>query len=408
MNKLYNEYQELALNVLKPSKRELEHGLELHKNALVWDAYGFTPYAVPDLDAVLKLFEAGAGRDEFTDFRENQIVEALKRPGMPEAYREVWETSGVDCIFLNSGIEGNNIEQLIKRLARSTYMCDRYPEVFTRAAFPEQVVTAHDNGKHSLYLTTNGVPLPQQIESVESALYYLTVFFQLGVRMMHLTYNRRNLIGDGCAEPSDAGLSGFGRQIIDEMNRIGVIPDVAHSGLRTSFEAAQYSKSPVVASHTVAGALSSHYRAKNDEVIREIVKSGGYVGICCYPVFFRGTGMIDSFLDHIDYVAESFGTDAVAIGSDNGSCTDIVDHSKMDGIIRRPIFEQYWTPACAPFEMTKEMFATVAWTNWPLFTVGLVQRGYSDDDIRKIIGGNVLRVCRKTLELANRNSDKER
>ncbi|OAM90080.1 dipeptidase [Termitidicoccus mucosus] len=110
--------------------------------------------------------------------------------------------------------------------------------------------------------------------------------------MMHLTDNRRNLPGDGCAESADGGLSEFGRAVIAEMNWVGIIPDVAHSGLRTSMEAAQCSKKPVVASHTVAGALSRHYRGKTDEVIREIVKTGGYVGICAVPRFYRGTGRI--------------------------------------------------------------------------------------------------------------------
>ncbi|NMA19604.1 MAG: dipeptidase, partial [Lentisphaerae bacterium] len=157
--------------------------------------------------------------------------------------------AGVDCVFQNSGEESNDIERLIKRLARRTYLCDKMPDVITRAAFPADVTAAKKAGRHSIYITTNGVPLPSTIYSVESALYYLTVFFQLGVRMMHLTYNRRNLLGDGCAEPADGGLSDLGRTVIAEMNRVGIIPDVAHSRLRTSLEVAQCSKKPVVASH---------------------------------------------------------------------------------------------------------------------------------------------------------------
>ena len=82
----------------------------------------------------------------------------------------------------------------------------------------------------SMRASINGVPLPQDWVSVEEELRYIRVFFQLGVRMMHLTYNRRNVIGDGCAEPGNAGLSDFGRAVVQEMNRVGVIVDVAHSG----------------------------------------------------------------------------------------------------------------------------------------------------------------------------------
>ncbi|MDD3954013.1 MAG: membrane dipeptidase [Lentisphaeria bacterium] len=187
--------------------------------------------------------------------------------------------------------------------------------------------------------------------------------------------------------------------VIAEMNRIGIIPDVAHSGLRTSLEAAECSKKPVVASHTVAGALSKHYRGKTDEVIRAIVKTGGYAGICAIPHFYRGTGMIDSFLDHIVYVAENFGAEHVAIGTDRSSqCFSEAGIVWPQMRRSRPIFEQFWTPAIDPFETTETMTDSVAWTNWPLFTVGLVQRGFSDDDIRKIIGGNVLRVAQASLE----------
>ena len=394
--------RELALSILKPSQKQLKHGLELHKDALVWDAYGFIPGGTTKnaIEQITALAEAGADRNEISDFLENATqLGFLANPDAVRAFKETFDAAGVDCVFQNSGEESNDIERLIKRLARRTYLCDKMPDVITRAAFPADVTAAKKAGRHSIYITTNGVPLPSTIYSVESALYYLTVFFQLGVRMMHLTYNRRNLLGDGCAEPADGGLSDLGRTVIAEMNRVGIILDVAHSGLRTSLEAAQCSKKPVVASHTVAGALSKHYRGKTDEVIRAIVKTGGYVGICAIPQFYRGTGMIDSFLDHIVYVAENFGADHVAIGTDRSTRCFAEAGVGWPSIRRsRPIFEQFWTPAVAPFEATEKMYDSVAWTNWPLFTVGLVQRGFSDDDIRKIIGGNVMRVTQTTLE----------
>ena len=214
--------------------------------------------------------------------------------------------------------------------------------------------------------------------------------------MMHLTYNRRNLIGDGCAESADAGLSDFGRAVIEEMNRLGVIPDVAHSGQRTSLEAAKWSKKPVVASHTVAGHFSSHYRGKSDEVIAAICKTGGYVGICTIPQFLRGTADIRAMMDHIEYVARTFGPDHVAIGTDRGvSLTPWEFNDKIPN--SRKIWEQYWGSVNCSNSGTEEQFGSVCWTNWPLFTVGLVMRGYSDADIRKIIGGNVLRVCRDSM-----------
>ncbi len=402
MNPHIEECRALALSILKSTPKQLEHGLELHRDALVWDAYSFIPggWTREAMDSLAALSEAGADRDEISNCREEENqLRFLASPEALRQFKETFDAAGVDCVFQNSGEESNDIERLIQRLARRSYLCDKFRDVMARSVFPADVAAAKKAGKHTIYLTTNGVPLPHPIYSVENALYYLTVFYQLGVRMMHLTYNRRNLLGDGCAEPADGGLSDLGRAVIAEMNRVGIIPDVAHSGLRTSLEAAQCSKKPVVASHTVAGSLSKHYRGKTDEVIREIVKTGGYAGICTIPEFYRGTGKIDSFLDHIVHVAEHFGVDHVAIGTDR-----VAECLSTEGIVwpnlrrSRPIFEQFWTPAVDPFEATAEMRLSVAWTNWPLFTVGLVQRGFSDDDIRKIIGGNVMRVAQATLE----------
>ena len=116
----------------------------------------------------------------------------------------------------------------------------------------------------------------------------LKIFYQLGIRMMHLTYNRRNMIGDGCAEESNAGLSDFGRAVVKEMNRLGIIVDVAHSGEKTSLEAARLSDRPVVASHSGARALNDHFRCKSDELIKAICDTGGYIGVCCIRALGRG------------------------------------------------------------------------------------------------------------------------
>ena len=105
---------------------------------------------------------------------------------------------------------------------------------------------------------------------------------------------------------------------------------------------------------------------------------------------------IKTFIDHIDYVARTFGVDHVAIGTDHGQALGEVTYDGKHPA-NRNIFEQFWTASGANGTMTEDQYNSVAWTNWPLFTVGLVQRGYKDEEIQKIIGGNVLRVCRDTL-----------
>jgi membrane dipeptidase len=186
------------------------------------------------------------------------------------------------------------------------------------------------------------------------------------------------------------------------MNRVGVIVDVAHSGWQTSHEAAKASSRPMVASHTVCGELSGHRRGKPENVVRAIVETGGYIGICTITSFLGRSGDIVALLDHIDHVARRFGADHVAIGTDRAHSIRAgrEEEPPMSRPPKRKRFENFWhadDPMYDPVWQTPEKVKSMGWTNWPLFTVGLVQRGYSDDDIRKIIGLNVLRVARAAL-----------
>ncbi len=398
-NEKIDEARQVALEVLKPSRRDLEYGLGLHRESLVFDAYGFAPRAAIDGDAMAQLVLDGASSIEIQDAREEmgmtrQVTDAIERA----EFMQAWRASGVTCIFQNAGEEGQSPMRLLKRLARFTYLTDMMPEFVAKAATPADVAGAKEQDKQCLYFTGNGVPLTQQWVSVEDELRYLRIFFQLGIRMMHMTYQRRNMIGDGCAEPANAGLSDFGRAVVREMNRIGVIADVAHSGWRTSQETAEASAKPVVASHSTCDALHHHIRAKPVGVIKAIADSGGYIGICCIPSFLGGRADIGVMMEHIDYVAQRFGAEHVAIGTDV-AYTSRQSSAESRKVPKRGPTRKQWRSLWPEGSLGAQGAAplSLAWTNWPLFTVGLVQRGYQDDDIRKIIGGNVMRVAREVL-----------
>jgi membrane dipeptidase len=388
-----------ALEILKPSRVQLEHGLELHRQSLVFDAYGFAPRAAPDGAIIAAADTAGASDVEMQDLREEMgmiraVTDVAERTEIQEALR----CSGVTCIFQNAGEEGQSPERLLKRLARFTYLGDMLRDFLVRAAVPDDIEAARKAGKSCLYLTGNGVPLAQRWDTVEDELSYVRVFFQLGIRMMHVTYNRRNMLGDGCAELANGGLSDFGRAAIGEMNRVGVIVDVAHSGWRTSLEAAQISKQPMVASHTSCDALQHHIRAKPDEVIRAICDTGGLIGICCIPNFLGRTGDIAALLDHVDHIVQRFGIDHVAIGTDVSHVSQFASSPSAKAPSRgkrRNRFEALWPADALGGNWPRA--GSLGWTNWPLITVGLVQRGYRDDQIQKILGENILRVCRAVL-----------
>jgi len=400
LNDQINTYRNVALDVLKPSKKDLEHGLELHKNSLVMDTYGFMPRAAVDGKYINSAIEENASPLELQDMRENMsMTRFVDHEREKKELETAWNASGVTCVVQNAGEEGSEIKRLLKRLARFTYTTDMLKDVIQKAATPDDIIRASKENRHVLYFTGNGVPIPQEWVTLEEELRYIRIFFQLGIRMMHLTYNRRNVIGDGCAEPANGGLSDFGRAVVKEMNKIGVIVDISHSGWETSLEAAQVSEHPMVASHSTAASLHEHFRAKPDNVIRAIADSGGYIGICCIPRFLGGAGNIEVFLHHIDYVAKKFGVDHVGIGTDIAYTSQYAseENSKItnSACSTRTRWEALWPPD--DFQTTSDMRQSMAWTNWPLFTVGLVQLGYSDYEIQKIIGGNAIRVAKAVL-----------
>lgn len=409
-NEVIEQARLLGMEVLKPSDRDLQHGLELHAKSVVFDVYGFSPNAAVDGERLAEAVKAGASDIELQDLEEDMrmtryVTDAAERT----EYLQAWEASGVTCVFQNAGEEGSNPLRLLKRLARFTYATDHLRDVVGKAVTPDDIVAAKKDGRRCLYFTGNGVPLTGDAVSVADELRYVRTFFELGIRMMHVTYNRRNLLGDGCAESANGGLSDLGRAAVAEMNRVGVIVDVAHSGWKTSLETAQVSKIPMVASHTTCAALQHHIRAKPDEVIKAIVEGGGLVGICAIPHFLGRTGDIAALLDHVDYVVKNFGIDHVGIGTDIGyrSRNDSVELKKVPPRAkRRTRYEALWpddafltgTEADKRYPKSKSL----AWTNWPLFTVGLVQRGYSDEQIEKVLGLNMLRVARANQSAGTR------
>ncbi len=387
-----------ALNILRPDKKTLEHGLELHADAFVAESYGFLPAAHVRIDLYDGWIDQGLHGMELRDrYEEYVLLNFLKDGTNLQDFQYAIRKAGVNCIGVNAGIENNSVSELIKRLSYYTCLCDSFPEILRRCTTPEQMLEAKRDGKLALAFDTNAVPLPGHLENLEQALSFLRVFARLGVRMMHLTYNRRNLIGDGCAESGDAGLSGFGRSVIEEMNACGIIPDLAHSGNRTAIEAAEHSRKPVVISHSASAALSDHYRCKQDDAVRAVAKSGGFIGVCAYPKFLRGSGDIAAMLDHIGHFVELVGADHVAIATDSGAMVGPLRYSRKT-YRKLPLFDSWWAKDAdiSPFEETGEMWDSMAWTNFPLFTVGMVQRGFSDGDIRKILGENYLRVLKAT------------
>ena len=223
-----------------------------------------------------------------------------------------------------------------------------------------------------------GTPLDYNANLVEA-------FYRLGVRVIQLTYNERNPLGDGCTERTDAGLSDLGVQVIAEMNRLGVAVDLSHVGYRTSMEAIEASAAPVIFSHSNARAVCDSARNLTDDQMRAAAARGGVIGVNAFPAFVarHQAPTVEHLLDHIEYMVRVVGDDHVGLGFDFSRETeeDYKYFKYKEDVYPKP-------PWVYPAGI--DGFAKI-----PNVTRGLVARGYSDDAIRKILGGNFLRIFRQ-------------
>lgn len=394
--------REVALKLLKPTQAQIERAWELHFGSVVFESYGFAPRCALDGERYAGAVLEGASVEELSDLREAMSMNGHTRHERERVeFFEAFRAAGVTCIFQNAGEEGSDPLRLLKRLAHFTQAVDLQPDLVKvlRAGDVAEVKRA---GKVSLCFTGNGVPLRQEWKSVRDELRMIPLFHELGIRMMHVTYNRRNALGDGAGEPHDGGLSDFGHAAVAEMNRTGVMVDVAHSGWKTSLDAAKASTKPMVASHSACADVYRHFRSKPDEVIRAICDTGGYIGICGISRFLGGKGDITSMMDHLDHVLRKFGPEHAAIGVDTAYSSRF-DKEERAKVPRRPDgssaitgggdrWEHLWPQD--DFKTTLEAERSIAWSNWPLFTLGMVMRGHKDEAIRQVLGGNVLRVLK--------------
>jgi membrane dipeptidase len=191
----------------------------------------------------------------------------------------------------------------------------------------------------------------------------LDEFYGQGVRMLGLTWNPSNPLGDGALGRQHGGLTDLGRAALRRMEELGIVPDASHLSEASFWHMMNATRGPVIASHSNAAGLHPHPRNLSDEQLRAIANRGGVVGINFYPGFL-GAGTLARVLDHIDYMVKAMGIDHVAVGSD------------FDGIPQAP----------SGLEDASKM---------PNLTAGLHARGYTPEQIRKILGGNALRVFRR-------------
>ncbi len=218
------------------------------------------------------------------------------------------------------------------------------------------------------------------------------LFYQLGQRISLLTYNSRNLIGNGSTERHDEGISDFGISIIERMNKVGMAVDTAHCGDRTTLEAFEISKAPVLITHANCRALNPEQpRCKTDEAIRKMAEKDGVMGITGVRNFVspKEPTTIENVLDHYDHVAKLVGVEHVGVGSD----IDLDGYDALPEDYRKWLHSLY--KSSYAFREKDDTDGVNHYKRMFDLADGLIRRGYSDANIELILGGNFRRVLGK-------------
>jgi membrane dipeptidase len=234
----------------------------------------------------------------------------------------------------------------------------------------------------------------QDTNALNGNLRMLAVYHALGVRVIQLTYNDENAVGCGCMAPEDKGLTPFGREVVAEMNRLGMLVDLSHCGHKTMMDAIEASKRPVAFTHANPLALAKSPRNKPDEAFKALAAKGGVAGVVLLPAWLtpHGQASLEDYLNAIDYLVTLMGIDHVGLGTDfMEEIPAEIMAAALKGISAENLQKYYGSTIVKGFESAAE---------FPRVTEGLLSRGYSPEDVKKIMGGNWLRLYEKVWPAA--------
>ena len=302
--------------------------------------------------------------------------------------------SGVTCVNLTVGPVGNRpdaaaFEGVVRDIAYWEREIDAHPEVLTKVKRSRDIAAAKADGRLGLiYGLQDGVAFAGDLSRLD-------VLHALGMRIIQPTYNLRNLLGDGCLEPADGGLSKLGREAIERMDALRILIDLSHCGRGTTRDALAASKRPVAFTHTGCAAVADHPRNKTDDELRALAKKGGVAGIYFMP-YLRPSGqpMAEHVVRHLEHALDAAGEDHVGIGTD-GTISAVELTPKYLEEFRKQLAARKKAGIGAPGE-AEEVYTFVPDLNTPrrLETLAglLLARRHSTARVEKLLGGNFARL----------------
>ena len=279
-----------------------------------------------------------------------------------------------------------DFRETVKNIADWNRMFERFPDLIVPGRTAEDVRSAHATGKTAIIFGfQNCSPIEDDISLVE-------ICHQLGARFMQLSYNNQSLLATGCYEDNDTGITRMGRQVIAEMNRVGLVVDMSHSGERSTLEAIEISDRPIAITHANPASWHPALRNKSDKVLKVLGDSGGMLGFSVYPHHLKDKSActLESFCAMVARTADLMGIDHIGIGSD--LCQDqpdsVVEWMRV-GRWTKDIDYGEGSASDAGFPPMPPWFGGNL--DFGNIANGLRTYGFADTDVEKVMGGNWLR-----------------
>ncbi len=328
------------------SKTAVVDAVALHARTLVWDQHGCLPLR-PDPEAVEEL----------------------------ELYRQ----AGVDHISINVGFDLTSALDTFKVTAAFRRGLLARPDRFVLASTVEDVHEAKRTSRLAVTFDLEGT------EPLDGEISLLSAYHDLGVRTCLIAYNRTNRAGGGCHDDPDAGLTLFGRDLVKEMHRLGIIVDATHCSRRTTFDLFELSEQPVVFTHSIPLRVKDHPRNIADDQMRACAETGGVVGINGVGIFLGDNdSSTEALLRAVEYAVDVVGPRHVGIGLDY-----VFDQDELNEYLAKN--RDTFPPGSGYADYIPQHF--VSPLQLPELTAALLDKGYGEDDVRAILGGNFVRVA---------------
>lgn len=308
-------------------------------------------------------------------------------------------------------------ERAMEMLDAIHRMCQDYPELVELALSPEDAYRLEKEGKRAAFIgMENGYPVGQDLSLVKE-------YYDRGIRYITLCHGGDNDICDSATDrnnPEDNGLSEFGKQVVAECNRLGIMVDLSHASDKTFFDVLKVSRAPVIASHSSVRAICDHPRNLTDEMIKALAENGGVIQICFVSSFVKEAEPNPERDKAMQALREKYGprrdiTDEAVLEKmreeymqifekypqERATVKDLVDH--IDHVVN--LVGVDYVGLGTDFDGGGDVDGCSDVTELPNVTLELVRRGYTEEEIRKIWGGNLMRVFSKVIELADKEKD---